>query len=118
MKAKREITIRIHGTISGPIWWPVGEEYSKEFDERFSYDSQPFATQIDCLRDALLHITNDGDFQHASIQDAVMEVSHTYWRYNSGLVHDYWTKERTTTRYRELVGTGYNSDLFCEEVQP
>lgn len=95
-----ETTIHIFGTLIGTIWQPC-DECEKEFDEVFSYDSKPFTKQIDCLRDALLHITNDGDFQHCSIDRAIMRVTKHKFGHTS--------KCRTV----ELTGNDENSDLYA-----
>ena len=62
---KTLLRIKLYGAIIGPIW--DGSECFKEFYEGFAPDHQPFSEQWTNLRDALLHITNGGDFQHAEI---------------------------------------------------
>lgn len=97
----KTLDIRICGTLQGPIWWPFGAICQKEFDKHFNYQQEPFKYPIDCLRDALLHITNDGDFQNCEISFAVLIV----------------TKQKghnKIIRERVLQGTGKNSDCFCE----
>lgn len=57
-------SIRITGYIVGKIWWPVGQECFKPIDydvTRHSFSDKPE------LRDHILKITCDGDFQGASI---------------------------------------------------
>ena len=54
-----KFTISIHGTKRGPIWWPVGAECEKDFSYTVKAD--------ETLRDALLKITNDGDFQYTEV---------------------------------------------------
>jgi len=63
--------------------------------------------EITCLRDALLHLTNNGDFQSCGITWAVLEVSHY-----SG---DETRKTRTVkilTRVWDLRGKGPDADCF------
>jgi len=94
----KTINIRIYGIIRGYIWMP-NTECTKEFNLRLSFKSEPFAYQIGCLRDALLHITNDGDFQSCEIEYAVLQV----------------TKQKGLSRIireRELAGSGENADCF------
>jgi hypothetical protein len=38
----------------------------------------PRSMEITCLLDALLHLTNDGDFQSCAITLAVLEVCHYF----------------------------------------
>lgn len=94
--------IRIYGEVQGSIWWPIGAICKKEFDVRCSYDDKPFSRQIECLRDVLLYITNDGDFQHCEISFAVLEI--TKQKGLSKIVRD-----------RVLQGTGENADCFVED---
>jgi hypothetical protein len=57
-------SVTISGTVTGPIWW--GGNGSKDVSVTFTPDNQPF-TKIWCgLRDAVVDITNDGDFQACS----------------------------------------------------
>ena len=95
--------IRIYGELQGPIWWPAGAICTKEFDLCCDYEDKPFCRQIDCLRDALLHITNDGDFQNCEICFAVLEI----------------TKQKGLSRIireRILQGVGENADCFVEDM--
>ncbi|KKN56251.1 hypothetical protein LCGC14_0573960 [marine sediment metagenome] len=99
----KTIKIKIYGELQGPIWWPVGAICTKKFDLYCDYEEKPFRHQIDCLRDALLHITNDGDFQHCEIRFAVLEI----------------TKQKGLSiiiRDRLLQGTGENADCFVEDT--
>ena len=94
--------IRIYGEVQGPIWWPVGAICTKQFDVRCSREDKPFSRQIECLRDVLLHITNDGDFQNCEISFAVLEI----------------TKQKGLSkivRGRVLRGTGDNADCFISD---
>jgi hypothetical protein len=78
---RKEITMRtkitLYGEIAGIIWMPA-VECSKEFHlelvriprtstTRTYPGIAPRSMQVTCLRDALLHLTNDGDFQSCSI---------------------------------------------------
>ena len=64
---------RIYGEVKGHIWLP-DIECTKEFNVRFSREQKPFGIQATRLRDALLHITRDGDFQSCAIDWAVLEI--------------------------------------------
>jgi hypothetical protein len=92
-------SIRIYGEKEGMIWMPCATA-TKVFDEKFTYDDRPYTRTIDCLRDALLYITNDGDFRTCEIVHAVMQCRYV----DDG--------NRRLTVERELQGTGYNADLF------
>ena len=69
--------ITFSGEIAGIIWMPA-VECSKAFhlaltriprtsSTRTYPGITPRSMQITCLRDALLHLTNDGDFQSCAI---------------------------------------------------
>jgi len=112
--------ITLYGEIVGNIWMPA-VECTKEFHlELISVPRNsktrtypgiaPRSMEITCLRDALLHITNDGDFQSCAITWARLEVSHYFGGETNGT--------RTTkihTRVRELRGRGPDADCFTEE---
>jgi hypothetical protein len=93
-----ETTITISGELRGKIWMPA-IECTKEFKQKFSRDNRPFSYRIDNLRDALLHITNDGDFQSCALDYAVLTV----------------TKENPghTTRTRSVVLQGRDGNADC-----
>lgn len=101
---KPTIYVTLQGEIRGPIWWPAMEECYKPFtlrfehkpDERFPLSGVEFAT----LRDALLHVSNDGDFQATMLHDVYMTVQ----RFRPG-----HTARMRTVR---LYGTGENADLI------
>ena len=105
--------IRLFGEVSGKIWMPY-ETCTKDFDvslERIPRDSQTrtayshgWPMEITCLRDALLHITNDGDFQSCAIEWAFLEVT-----IDKG--------HKRIARVWELRGKGENSDCFAAEVR-
>ncbi len=66
MQTYTEVTIE--GYIIGNIWWPYGETFEKpvSISNRhypFSLDDPP------TLREMVLRVTNDGDFQSASLAD-------------------------------------------------
>ena len=110
--------ITLYGEIAGPIWRPA-VECSKEFHlelvriprtstSRTYPGIAPNSMEITCLRDALLHLTNDGDFQSCSITWARLEVSH--------YLGDEARCTRTVkvrTRVWELRGQGENADCFA-----
>jgi hypothetical protein len=80
--------ITFYGEIAGNIWMPA-VECTKAFRlelNRIPRNSTtrtypgiaPRSMEIACLRDALLHVTNDGDFQSCAIIWAVLEISHYF----------------------------------------
>jgi hypothetical protein len=80
--------ITFYGEIAGNIWMPA-VECTKAFRlelNRIPRNSTtrtypgiaPRSMEITCLRDALLHVTNDGDFQSCAIIWAVLEISHYF----------------------------------------
>jgi hypothetical protein len=101
--------IRLYGEVEGTIWMPSAT-CTKDFDVRLVRvprdqntrvaHSYGWPMEIGELRDALLTITGDGDFQNCSITWAVLEVS-----YHKG--------NKRITRTWELRGKGYNSDCFA-----
>ncbi len=110
-------TITLYGEVAGRIWMPA-VECTKDFHlelTRIPRNSTtrtypgiaPRSMEITCLRDALLHLTNDGDFQSCAITWAVLEVSHYFG--------DETRRTRTVrnrTRVWELRGKGQNADCF------
>lgn len=80
--------ITLYGEVAGTIWMPA-VECSKEFQLELARIPRksttrtypgiaPRTMEITCLRDALLHLTNDGDFQSCAINWARLEVSYTF----------------------------------------
>jgi len=110
-------TITLYGEVAGTIWMPA-VECAKEFrlelnriprhsTTRTYPGIAPRSMEITCLRDALLHVTNDGDFQSCAITWAVLEVSH-YLGHESRGHHTV----RIRTRVWELRGKGPDADCF------
>ena len=111
--------ITFYGEVAGNIWMPA-VECTKEFHleliriprhskTRTCPGIAPRSMEITCLRDALLHLTNDGDFQSCAITWATLEVSHYFG--------DETNKTRTSkihTRVCELRGNGQDADCFAE----
>lgn len=103
-------TIRFYGEVAGTIWMPAAE-CTKEFDVKLVRIARNATTrvahshgwpmEISELRDALLTITNDGDFQSCSITWGVLEVSRC-------------KGNKTITRTWELRGKGENADCFAK----
>lgn len=101
-------TIRLYGEVEGTIWMPACE-CTKTFDVelvRIPRDSRTrtahshgWPMEISCLRDALLHLVGDGDFQSCGIVYAVLEVTHT-------------RGNRRASRTWEMRGQGENADCF------
>jgi hypothetical protein len=111
--------ITLYGEIAGYIWMPA-VECTKEFhleltriprksSTRTYPGIAPRSMEITCLRDALLHLTNDGDFQSSAITWARLEVSHYFGNETDGT---HTVKIRT--RVWELRGQGQNADCFAE----
>lgn len=67
-------TITISGQISGNIWMPC-IECNKDFSVKFSPNNRPFTREWTDLRDAFLHITNDGDFRGCAVDYAFIDVT-------------------------------------------
>jgi hypothetical protein len=110
--------ITLYGEIAGSIWMPA-VECTKEFHlelvriPRASHirtypGIMPRSMEITCLRDALLHITNDGDFRSSSIAWARLEVSHTFGGDTAGT-----RTVQVRTRTWELRGQDENADCFA-----
>ena len=110
-------TITLYGEIAGIIWMPA-VECSKEFhleltriprksNTRTFPGIAPRSMEITCLRDVLLHLTNDGDFQSCSINWATLEVSHYFGDETRGT-----RTVKVRTRVWELRGQGQNADCF------
>ena len=57
---------------------PRAHPYSTHQPTRTYPGIAPRSMEITCLRDALLHLTNDGDFQSCAITWARLEVSHYF----------------------------------------
>ena len=112
--------IKIYGEVSGEIWMPA-VRCTKMFELdliRIARDSSPRtypgiaprSMEITSLRDALLHLTNDGDFQSCGIAWGILEVSHS-----SRNDTDTSSTVSTRTRVWTLRGIGQNADCFCHE---
>ena len=59
------IDVTLTGYIVGSIWWPAGAECFKEFSHSVTDGSPRMGTRR--LRDHVLAVISDGDFQSASI---------------------------------------------------
>lgn len=114
-------TITLYGEVGGTIWMPA-VECTKEFHlelNRIPRNSTtrtypgiaPRSMEITCLRDALLHLTNDGDFQSCAITWAVLEVSHYFDEANGARTVE------IRRRLWALRGRGPDADCFTA-VQP
>ena len=66
-------SISLSGYLVGPIWWP-SEECYKRFDYNLT-DEESRWSEPGTLRDHVLAITNDGDFQHCEIADGILEIT-------------------------------------------
>ncbi len=110
--------ITLYGEIAGTIWMPA-VECSKEFhleltriprtsSTRTYPGIAPRSMEITCLRDALLHLINDGDFQTCTINWARLEVSHIFGDETCGT-----RTVKVRTRAWDLRGQGENADCFA-----
>ena len=113
--SKVEVSIRMYGEVEGMIWMPSAV-CTKEFNVRLVRIPRDAKTrtayahgwpmEISELRDALLHLTNDGDFQSCAITWAVLEVSHRMGT-------------KTVTRSWELVARAITQIAsLCEDRKP
>ena len=111
--------ITLYGEIAGNIWMP-SVECTKEFHlelTRIPRTSRtrtypgiaPRSMEITSLRDALLHLTNDGDFQFCAITWARLEVSHYFGDETGGT-----RTVKIRTRVWEMRGQGHDADCFTE----
>jgi hypothetical protein len=111
--------ITFYGEIAGNIWMPA-VECTKAFHlelNRIPRNSTtrtypgiaPRSMEITCLRDALLHVTNDGDFQSCAIIWAVLEISPYFGHEAQGT-----RTVKARTRVWELRGRGQDADCFAE----
>lgn len=108
--------ITFYGEIAGHIWMPAIKctkaihleltRIPRNSTTRTYPGIAPRSMEITCLRDALLHLTNDGDFQSCSITWARLEVSHYFG--------DGTRAVKTRTRVWELRGQGEDADCFAE----
>jgi len=112
-------TITLYGEVAGIIWMPA-VECTKEFrleltriprhsTTRTYPGIAPRSMEITCLRDALLHVANDGDFQSCAITWAVLEVSHRFGDEAHGT-----STAKIRTRVWGLRGKGPDADCFRE----
>ena len=68
---------KISGYLVGPIWMPSTEcfkDLAYTFQREQDKPARPFVNTCDDLRDALLTVTNDGDFQHCKVAHGVLTV--------------------------------------------
>lgn len=68
--------IAISGYLVGNIWWPVGAECWKTFTYDLTREEALFSSP-GTLRDHILRITSDGDFQSASIAQGELTITVT-----------------------------------------
>lgn len=110
--------IMLYGEIAGTIWMPAVER-SKEFHleliriprtstTRTYPGIAPRSMEITRLRDALLHLINDGDFQSCAINWARLEVSHYFGDETRGT-----RTVKVRTRVWDLRGQDQNADCYA-----
>jgi len=118
-KTDMRTKITFYGEIAGNIWMPA-VECTKAFHLELTRIPRtsttrtypgiaPRSMEITCLRDALLHLTNDGDFQSCAITWARLEVSHYFGDETDGT-----RTVKIRTRVWELRGQGQDADCFAE----
>lgn len=71
--SKQLESITIYATLRGDIWMPY-MECTKETVTKFTPKGIAFSRKWAGLRDALLHITNDGDFRDCKIDWGCMVI--------------------------------------------
>lgn len=67
----------ILGMLVGPIWIPACEackEVVYSFVRKEADKAHPFVGVRETLREAVLHVTNDRDFQSCELRNAVLKV--------------------------------------------
>jgi hypothetical protein len=69
-----KVEFTVTGYVVGPIWWPVGEECYKHFSYNLTCEDERF-TEPATLREHVLSITNDGDFQYSEIADGFLTAT-------------------------------------------
>lgn len=65
--------IRLRGFVVGPIWWPVGTECYKPLEYSCT-DTNSRWSEPGTLRDHVLCVINDGDFQSCTLAHAELIV--------------------------------------------
>lgn len=68
----------ISGYIVGKIWMPATEcwkDLNYTFVRHENERKNPWQDAQETLRDAMLHVTNDGDFQSCSVSHGVLTVT-------------------------------------------
>ena len=66
--------VEISGFLVGPIWWPAGAECFKPF--RYDVTAEDTGlSEPGTLRDHVLRITNDGDFQFCALAQAELTIT-------------------------------------------
>jgi hypothetical protein len=71
-----DTTFEIHATMTGPLWWPIGEPAEKEVSYTFRRDDvvRPFVDNAETLYDAVssLMTKEDGDFSGPATIDGYL----------------------------------------------
>lgn len=102
----KNYSVKLWGKIQGRIWWPQ-EICEKDFSVTFAPNHKPFVREWAGIRDALLHITNDGDFQNAELLELFGEV--TYYR-NWGKIVKYMKFNQNAEEYKDLLCEDFFTD--------
>jgi hypothetical protein len=111
--------ITLYGELAGDIWMPAVRctklfqleliRLPRHSKSRTYPGIAPRSMEVTSLRDALLHVTNDGDFQSCGIVWAMLEVSHHFGNQTDS------STITTRVRVSELRGLGENEDCFSRE---
>jgi hypothetical protein len=96
--------IEVYSTISGPTW--AGYVGTMERKIIFTPEKQAFSNVWHGLRPAMLALVKCGDFQHATIDSAWMEV---HWTEKIG------RRSVSVSISNEIVPGKLISDLFTQE---
>ena len=99
-------TISISTTVRGPIWWPCGQVATMDRQERFALGhTSPFHKEWHSLREALITLTEQGDFQHCLIDHSIHMTFHGT---------DDRGNDMTTSRYIDTPPKSV-ADLWADE---
>ena len=76
MSTYKTTRITISDILRGYIWMP-NTECTKNVSEEYAHESAPFRLEWDGLRDALVRLTNDGDFRSCALDECWLTVTRT-----------------------------------------
>lgn len=99
-------SITLSGEVVGPIW-EQSRECVKDFREVFTLNDRALTRRWSGMRDALLSVTNDGDFQSCSIRYCYCSVEY---------IHEADGEHNATTftiKHSEIVACKAILDLYA-----